>query len=301
MIDFLLRIDVKKIIATAIILGICQPAFAKVKTKRVKKIYTEKINTVINVAAFSTAKAYMVYDFYNNKVLKQKNSSDVRPIASLTKLMTANVFLKHQPRPELCLNNLGHEDVDLLKNTTSRLPKGENFTCEKLLQAMLIYSDNMAASALARSVKDLSKSQFIHSMNANAKTMGMHQTRYADSSGLSPGNVSTAQDLVLLMKQTVNNDKISNITARQTSMIIDSKGHFIHFPNTNRLIREYGFAADLSKTGYIHESGYNLIYVHKDLCNNRKIGFVILGANSSVARSEQAISILKEYGCPLPI
>lgn len=247
----------------------------------------------------SSAKSYIVYDFSNNKILQEKNSSEVRPIASLTKLMTANVFLNHQPRPELCSNHVNEEDVDYLKHTHSRLPKGDSLTCDKLLNAMLISSDNMAASALSRSVNNVSKNQFIGDMNTQAQQIGMKNTFYSDSSGLSPNNKSTVKDLLALIKRSLTNTFITNTTAKKNSLVIAANGHIIDFKNTNRLIRDYGLNASLSKTGYIKESGYNLIYVHKDLCQNKKIGLVLLGAVSSAARSTQAMNILKNYGCPM--
>jgi D-alanyl-D-alanine endopeptidase (penicillin-binding protein 7) len=94
--------------------------------------------------------SYIVYDFEHNAILKEKNSTQTHSIASLTKLMTANVFLTHETSPELCTNHLTEEDIDHLKHTHSRLPQNDTFTCDKLLQAMLISSDNMAASALSR-------------------------------------------------------------------------------------------------------------------------------------------------------
>lgn len=245
------------------------------------------------------AKSYIVYDFANNKILKEKNSNIIRPIASLTKLMTANIFLFHQPNPQLCYNQLGEIDIDHLKNTHSRLPQGNNFTCVELLKAMLISSDNMAASALSRSLKNMNRNEFISNMNGFAKKIGMNDTHYSDSSGLSPDNISTAKDLLKLVKTSLLNSIIKNISSQAHTVIISDNGQLIYFNNTNKLVREYGLQADLSKTGYIQESGYNLIYVHKELCENKKIGLVLLGSNSSNSRSQQAINILKEYKCPM--
>lgn len=252
-----------------------------------------------NPITSSSAKSFIVYDFSNDKILQEKNSSEVRPIASLTKLMTANVFLNHQPHPELCSSHVSEEDIDYLKHTHSRLPKGDSLTCDKLLNAMLISSDNMAASALSRSINNYSKNQFIGDMNTQAQQIGMKNTYYSDSSGLSPNNRSTVKDLLALIKRSLTNTFITKTTAKKNSLVIAANGHIIDFKNTNKLIREYGLNASLSKTGYIKESGYNLIYVHKDLCQNKKIGFVLLGAVSSASRSAQAMNILKNYGCPM--
>lgn len=273
----------------------CNYAVAKPQHPNPKKKVVKALK--ILKAPLPYAKSYVVYDFTNNRILQERNSNQIRPIASLTKLMTANVFLNNQPNLKSCHNYLNNEDIDYLKNTHSRLPMGYNFTCDNLLNAMLISSDNMAASALARSIHSKSKSQFIEDMNKEAKQIGMANTYYADSSGLSPSNKSTAQDLLALMKRVLTKPFITHTTAKKNTVIAQANGKLIGFKNTNRLIREYGFDADLSKTGYIRESGYNLIYVHKNLCQNKKIGLVLLGSNSSASRSEQALNILKNYGC----
>lgn len=247
----------------------------------------------------SYAPYFIVYDFNNNKVLSQQNMNTVKPIASLTKLMTATIFLTYQTKPELCLNYLNYEDIDILKHTHSRLPIQYPISCNKLLETMLISSDNMAASALARSIPTLTKSQFIEQMNLQAIHLGMNHTSYYDSSGLSPLNQSSAYDLILLMKKVKSDLNITNITAKQHTIVIADNGHIIDFKNTNKLIRDYGLNALLSKTGYIKESGYNLIYIHKTLCQNKQIGMVLLGAKNSAARSQQAMKILQQYNCNL--
>lgn len=261
------------------------------------KVYKVKSHTSIKSVPLIEAKSYIVYDFISNKILKEKNSDSIRPIASLTKLMTANIFLFYQHRPELCYNQLQETDIDHLKNTHSRLPQGHTFTCDKLLKAMLISSDNMAASALSRSLKNMNKNDFILSMNIFAKKIGMNNTYYSDSSGLSPENTSTAKDLLKLVNISLLNSTIKSISSLPQTIIVSDNGQIIYFTNTNKLIREYKLQADLSKTGFIQESGYNLIYVHKQLCDNKKIGLILLGSTSSNARSQQAMNILKEYQC----
>ena len=211
---------------------------------------------VISSFAFAAEPlSYIVYDYQNNQILEQKNPHHVLPIASVTKLMTAYVFLKHNNDP-LCFNSITEEDTDRIKGTRTRIPKNESIMCYQLLHAMLISSDNYAASSLARSVPNVSKNKFISMMNDTARELGMTNTHFFDSSGLDKRNVSTVSDLVKLSKDAMN------------------------------------------MTGYIKESGYNLLFVSKNKCENgRVIGVISLNNSSSENRAVFTRSKLSQYGC----
>lgn len=229
-------------------------------------------------SAIATPTNYLVYDFGQKKILEQKNIDEVRSIASLTKLMTAHVFLSLQKGG--CISKILSEDRDTLKYTKTRLPQNVPISCDDLLRAMLISSDNYAASALSHSVKGVSKSQFIATMNKTAKRLGMKHTRFYDSSGLNPNNKSTAKDLLILSQRVMGDAKIRAITSTPQATVMG-----MNYPNTNALVRYNADTAVLSKTGYIQEAGYNLIYVRD--CN-KKIGIVSLNNPTSNQRVEFA-------------
>ena len=234
-------------------------------------------------SAIATPTNYLVYDFGQKKILEQKNIDEVRSIASLTKLMTAHVFLSLQKGG--CISKILPEDRDTLKYTKTRLPQNVPISCDDLLRAMLISSDNYAASALSHSVKGVSKAQFIATMNKTAKRLGMKHTRFYDSSGLNPNNKSTAKDLLILSQRVMGDAKIRAITSTPQATVMG-----MNYPNTNALVRYNADTAVLSKTGYIQEAGYNLIYVRG--CN-KKIGIVSLNnptSNQRVSFAHQKIS-----------
>lgn len=244
----------------------------------------------------SSGESYLVYDLTAQSVIGSHAPEKIRPIASLTKLMTANIFTNAQP-DLMCQTQLGEDDVDYLKHTHSRLPKNQMISCKKLFMSMLISSDNMAAMALSRSINNVSREQFVAMMNEQARKWGMLSTHFVDPTGLSPANTSNAHDLTILMQHSLANSLITDVVHQGEGVVVSEQGQIISFKNTNKLIREYNYQADLSKTGYIKESGYNLIYVPKDTCQNHKIGFVILGASSSSVRSNQAQTILRQLSC----
>jgi serine-type D-Ala-D-Ala endopeptidase (penicillin-binding protein 7) len=245
----------------------------------------------------SSGESYVVYDLTAQSIIGSHAPDKIRPIASLTKLMTANIFTAWQP-DLMCQAQLEEVDVDYLKHTHSRLPKNQPISCKKLFMSMLISSDNMAAMALSRSINNVSREEFVAMMNEQAKKWGMTNTHFVDPTGLSPANTSNAHDLVILMQHSLANSLITDVVHQGEGVVVSESGQIIAFKNTNKLIREYNYQADLSKTGYIKESGYNLIYVPKDTCQNHKVGFVILGASSSSLRSNQAQTILRQLSCP---
>ena len=137
--------------------------------------------------------AFYVVNPATNQVVLQKNARSVLPIASITKLMTAMVVLESGSSLKEVLT-ISEEDIDYIKGTGSRLTIGTQLTREEMLQLALMSSENRAASALARYYPG-GRSAFIDAMNIKAHLLGMTNTRFYDSSGLTPRNVSTSVDL----------------------------------------------------------------------------------------------------------
>jgi D-alanyl-D-alanine endopeptidase (penicillin-binding protein 7) len=242
-------------------------------------------------------KSYLLFDVETGEELAGINIDKVRPMASLTKLMTAYVLLNNHPNIDTCSAKITEEDTDTKKHTSTKLDKYTEVSCKKLLQVMLVASDNYAASALSRSIPGMTQDEFINLMNQQAKNWGMSSTFYDDPSGLSYKNVSMAKDLAILITKMLTNPLIREYSSSKEVLFVKNNNHILTLKNSNRLIREMDYNASLSKTGFINESGYNLIFVPREKCNSKEVGVVILGANSSVSRSSFANSILNKFGC----
>ncbi len=237
---------------------------------------------------------YAVFNYQNGKVYEANLENTIWPIASLTKLMTAHVFIKNHPDLDNCQAEITSEDVDRIKNTSTKLAFNKPYSCKKLLEVMLIASDNYAASALARAIPGWSKQKFIYNMNKQAREWHMNNTYFHDSSGLSAYNKSSILDYKNLTMEIVKNPIISDFSTSQITYAKNRANNTIQYRNSNRLIRDYGFNTELSKTGYIRESGYNL--VHLADCQNN-IGVIEFGATSSMQRSNFVKEKLSKYGC----
>jgi len=197
----------------------------------------------------------MVVDQSSGKVLYDKNADTQKPIASITKLMTAIVTLD----ADLPMNEriaISNEDIDTLRNSRSRLKVGPKHSRRELLQLALMSSENRAASALSRSYPG-GRSAFIAAMNKKAKALGMNNTRFTDSTGLDSGNVSTARDLVKLVQAGFKYNAIREFTTGSSYEL--KQGTTLKYKNSNPLFKDKNWQIGLSKTGYIIPAGHCLV------------------------------------------
>lgn len=202
--------------------------------------------------------AVLVIDAQNNKILYDKNSESIMPIASITKLMTAMVILDAQLplSEEIAINSA---DIDTLKNTTSRLKIGVRLPRHELLKLALMSSENRAASALGRSYPG-GTSAFVNAMNIKSLLLGMQQTYFVEPTGLSSGNVSTAQDLTKLVEAAYSYDVIREFSTTSNHIVNTTDNrNSLQFTNSNMLVRSKDWEIDVSKTGFINEAGRCLV------------------------------------------
>ncbi|MDX5299516.1 MAG: D-alanyl-D-alanine endopeptidase [Gammaproteobacteria bacterium] len=215
----------------------------------------------------------MVVDLRTGETLYARNPELVSSIASITKLMTAVVVLDAKlPLDEKL--TIDHNDRDRLKNTTSRVRIGSEMSRRELLRLALMSSENRAASALGRHYPG-GIHAFVKAMNKKAKALGMSSTRFVDSSGLSSENVSTAKDLVKLLKASGQYALIRDFTTTPEWTASFSKPRYVlGFNNTNPLVRSDDWNIKVSKTGYIQEAGRCLVITAN--VNGRELGMVFL-------------------------
>jgi serine-type D-Ala-D-Ala endopeptidase (penicillin-binding protein 7) len=227
----------------------------------------------------------LVLDPTTGQTLFAKNADQQAPIASITKLMTAMVVLDAKlPLDEAI--ELTSEDIDTIKNTHSKLPIGAHFRRDDLMRLALMASDNRAAAALGRSYPG-GLAAFVSAMNAKAQALGLTQTRYVDSSGLSPQNVSSPADLGKLVAAASNYDLIREYTTTSgvTVQLPDSRRK-LSFVNTNALVRHSDWKIGLSKTGYINEAGKCLVM--QAMIANQPVVIVLLDSWGRLTRVADA-------------
>ena len=200
----------------------------------------------------------VVIDASSHRSVYAKGADDVTPIASLTKLMTAIVTLDAQlPMDESIAIDM--EDFDYLKGSHSRLRMGATLPRREMLRLALMSSENRAASALARSYPGGTEA-FVRAMNEKAHELGMTRTSYADPTGLSARNVSTANDLATLVATAAEYPEIRDFSTTPSHFVeVQPSGQLLGFNNTNGLVKSSNWNIHLSKTGYIREAGKCLV------------------------------------------
>ncbi|MGL5610125.1 MAG: D-alanyl-D-alanine endopeptidase [Aeromonas veronii] len=246
-----------------------------------------------DVPTLSSA-AFVVANHRTGEVISERNGNRVMPIASLTKLMTALVVLDANLRLNEMLT-VTNADIDRIKGTGSRLAIGSRLSRAEMLHIALMSSENRAASALARHYPGGQRA-FVEAMNAKARMLGMWNTRYADSTGLNPRNVSTAQDLAKLAAAAASYPLIRQYSTDEQSYVRTNKRQ-LHYLNSNRLIREGQWEFTLSKTGYIREAGRCLVLGTK--VNREPVIMVLLNAettNDRVADAKRIKTWLESSG-----
>jgi D-alanyl-D-alanine endopeptidase (penicillin-binding protein 7) len=203
--------------------------------------------------------AVLVLDQQSGTPLFAKNTDQVMPIASITKLMTAMVVLD-SGLPLLETVSIDNPDVDRIKGSRSKLKVGTTLMRAEMLKLALMASENRAASALARNYPGGTQA-FVAAMNEKAAELGMMNSRFVDATGLNPGNVSTADDLAIMVDAAHKYPLIREYTTSDSFRIEseEKRRRALSYVNSNRLIKSQQWEIGLSKTGYISEAGRCLV------------------------------------------
>jgi len=220
---------------------------------------------------------------HNGNRLVSRNTTEVRPIASITKLMMAMVVLDSDVPLDDPIT-ITEQDRDRLRWSRSRLYIDEaTMSRRDMLRVALMSSDNRAAHALGRTTFAGGTPDFVEAMNAKAAAIGMRDSHFADSSGLDAHNVSTAEDLVRMINAAAQYPFIREVTSTgefTAHPYIETKRGPVQYRNTNPLTRDSRWQVELSKTGYIHEAGRCLVM--QAVVAGRRLYIVLLNAEGKL-------------------
>jgi D-alanyl-D-alanine endopeptidase (penicillin-binding protein 7) len=238
---------------------------------------------IVTCSEVVAASSDIVYDLSDDKIVKSANPYEQRPVASLTKLMTALVVVESSPAWKERVTYKGH------------IWPNKKVTKLELLESLLIKSDNLAAEALADAWPG-GRMAFISAMNAKAQQLKMYSTSYEDPSGLGKSNISTVTDQSILVMELSKYPMIKEIS---TSKFLEvesrtkQKIRKVHFNNTNqRLLFEFDNII-LSKTGFTNPAGRCLaLLVQK---GSHTYAIVILGEKTPLSRENQARHLISRY------
>ena len=194
----------------------------------------------------------------DGNVIYGKDVDTVRPIASITKLMTAMVIIDSGIDLEEKIT-VTRDDRDLVQLTGSRLEYGATLTRKEMILLAIMSSENRAAAALGRTYPG-GMSKFVAQMNNKAADLGMSHSRFADPAGLDVTNTSTASDLAKMVTAAYSYALIRQAsTTKRLEVHPYARRGPLTYGNTNRLLKNASWDIALSKTGYINEAGRCLV------------------------------------------
>lgn len=229
-----------------------------------------------------TAEAYVVIDRASGQILAASNADRSWPIASLTKLMTAQLALDAGKSLSATYPVMAEDDVGGAKLYVN---SGDTFTLDGLLYATLVGSANNAANAITRTVTG-DRAAFVNEMNLRARALNLSRTTYVDPTGIELGNVSTARELARIADIAFGRADIRRYTTTATAnILVLSQGTTKKIANTNWMLwkPEYDDIYVMGgKTGYLDESGWNLAVALRAEYRNpaRELLVVTFGSDS---------------------
>jgi serine-type D-Ala-D-Ala endopeptidase (penicillin-binding protein 7) len=220
----------------------------------------------------------LVIDQDTNEVLFEKNTHAVLPIASITKLMTALVTVEAGLPMDEELKVTSREMVRA--GIRSNLRPGLTITRGTALHLALMSSENRAAQLLGSTYPG-GLARFVEAMNAQARLLGMHESHFADPTGLSAENRSSAADLVRLVMAAYDHEVIREYsTSGELDLPIGRRT--VRYGNTNRLTANPDWDIGLQKTGYISAAGRCLVM--QAVVEGKRVVFVLLDSVGKYSR-----------------
>lgn len=244
------------------------------------------ISAVAQAQPKTAAKSALVIDADTHAVLYEKNLNDIRPIASITKLMNALVIVSaNLPLDEQI--TVTSEDAKATNPNGGNLRVGAVLTRGELLHLSLMNSQNRAAAALGRTYPG-GMSVFLAAMNAKAAALNMMQTTFTDPTGLLNTNVSTVNDLAKLATAAYEYPVIREFSITK-NFSPSVSGKPIRYGTTNALVRRSDWNVEMQKTGYISDAGRCMIVIATVAA--RRVVMVLLNAPTSTSRQADATGL----------
>jgi len=229
------------------------------------------------------ARSALVMDVASGQTLYEKDSHTAYPIASLSKIIAAMVFLDDKPDLDAPVTILFEDDGTAGKTV---IPMRETLNKRELLQALLIGSVNEAANALARTSGG--REAFVEAMNRKARSIGMEHAVFYDPSGLDSRNKASARDVALALRAALNYPAIREVTEKSgVTLAGRSLNRSYQIKTTNLLLssdlnrKPYHIIA--AKTGTLPEAGFCMAQATRDEAGHEVIA-VVLGGGTHYTR-----------------
>lgn len=235
---------------------------------------------LLSSSAYARKPSTLIYDLNKDEIVECSECNIPRPIASLTKVMTALVALEHD-------SNLSRP---VKIPSGHRLPAGIH-TRGDLFAAMLVRSDNYSADLLAEQYPG-GRRAFIRAMNNRAQSLGMYSSRFADPTGLSSGNIATIGEVATMIKVASLQPIIAD-TSVLNQIEIKNKRYKVLLDNTNKLLLADFNEIKFSKTGFTNAAGWSVGMILDR--HDRRFLVIVLGARDKIHRYNLAKEMIHRH------
>ena len=262
-----------------------QPNYAMQETTQAPILTGDSLGVLL------TAESALAWDIDTGTILYEKNSTQERPIASLSKLLSVLAVRENlAPGQEVVISK------DVLRpqrlGANIKLPVDETTTVRELLEASLVASANDAIVALAVATSG-TEEDFVAYANNYAPSIGVTHTVLSNATGLSGGiQHSTAQDVRRLLTLVYEDSLLGDFIAEEKGVLTTKEGHIREYDTTNKLLGTYMPILG-AKTGYTVEAKENLALITRDDAGHR-IGTVILGSDDRFQDSKALVQWIWE-------
>lgn len=243
----------------------------------------------ISIFAIETsARSAILMDMDSNKILYEKNINEQRSVASISKIMTAVVAIESGKLDDKV--TIGRE-INTAYGSGIYIKEGEVLTLRDLLYGLMLRSGNDAAIQIANTVGG-SMENFVKMMNDTAKSIGMKNTNFINSSGLEndkgEGNTSTSYDMALLMSYAMKNEVFKKIVSTQKKVVKTNYKTYVWY-NKNKLLKNYKFCTG-GKTGFTEKARRTLVTT----ASKDNMNFVVVTLNDPNDFSDH-LNLYEEY------
>jgi D-alanyl-D-alanine carboxypeptidase len=234
-----------------------------------------------------SASGMMLIDASSGEEIYSVNPDQHRPIASLTKIMTALLIMENHSLSEVVTVPAIAEQI---RGSTIGVTPGQHLTVNALLKALLIPSANDAAYTLA-AFHGRSIASFVQQMNARAAALGMKNTHFANPAGLdNHDQYSTPRDMAWLTMAALRHPEFRTIVSTRSAAIVSDDGKEFHLRNTNELLHENQDVFGV-KTGTTDEARECLIVLFRS--EGKPYLLVLLGSHD---RYTDSLYVLQALG-----
>ena len=248
--------------------------------------YVLALALLFNSAWAKEVPSILLYNLSKNETIVEQSADSVRPLASITKLMTAMVAV------DSGINM--YRQLPLYTKLGSFLPR-KNWTREDLLMATLVRSDNAAAETLAHDYPG-GRPAFIEAMNTKARVLGMSNTNFEDASGLSNQNVSTARDISKMLLAARSYDVIRANSVKKQAILetkVNKRVRTIRLDHTSAgMLFEFDNIV-VTKTGLTTPAGWCVAMIAEQ--NGQTYHIVVLGSKTKKHRLDKVKEIMYNY------